>query len=135
MGLESWRRSFVRQQVLLDHLEKRRLFGLPARVGVPGRGPCACGCLHNGGLTASDRLLLPRLPVPLEHVEPVILFLREQKVLLDSDLAALYGVPVKALNQAVKRNLARLPEDFMFQLTLEEARRSRSQSVTLKSLD
>jgi hypothetical protein len=86
-------------------------------------------------LTASDRLLLPRLPVPLEHVEPVILFLREQKVLLDSDLAALYGVPVKALNQAVKRNLARLPEDFMFQLTLEEARRSRSQSVTLKSLD
>jgi hypothetical protein len=61
--------------------------------------------------------------VPLEHVERVILFLREQKVLLDSDLAALYGVPVKALNQAVKRNLARLPEDFMFQLTLEEARR------------
>jgi hypothetical protein len=86
-------------------------------------------------LSASDCLLLPRLPAPLEHVEPVILFLREQKVLLDSDLAALYGVPVKALNQAVKRNLARLPEDFMFQLTLEEARRSRSQSVTLKSLD
>ncbi|HJX62832.1 MAG TPA: ORF6N domain-containing protein [Polyangia bacterium] len=72
--------------------------------------------------------------VPLEHVERVILVLRGQKVLLDSDLAALYGVPVKALNQAVKRNLARFPEDFMFQLTLEEVRRSRSQSVTLKSL-
>jgi hypothetical protein len=55
--------------------------------------------------------------------------------LLDSDLAALYGVPVKVLNQAVKRNLGRFPEDFMFHLTLEEARRSRSQSVTLKSLD
>ena len=70
--------------------------------------------------------------VPLEHVERVILVLRGQKVMLDSDLAELYGVPVKVLNQAVKRNLGRFPEDFMFQLTLDEARLSRSQIVTLK---
>ena len=79
--------------------------------------------------------MVEKILVPAERIEHAILVLRGQKVLLDSDLAALYGVPVKALNQAVKRNLARLPEDFMFQLTLEEARRSRSQSVTLKSLD
>jgi hypothetical protein len=54
-------------------------------------------------------------------------------VLLDRDLAALYGVQVKALNQAVKRNLERFPEDFMFQLTSEEARFSGSQSVTLRT--
>jgi len=51
--------------------------------------------------------------------------------MLDADLAALYGVPAKALNQAVKRNLERFPSDFMFRLTQEEAERSRSQIVTL----
>jgi len=51
--------------------------------------------------------------------------------LLDRDLATLYQVDVKVLNQAVKRNLERFPDDFMFQLTLDEAQRSRSQSVTL----
>jgi ORF6N domain len=59
--------------------------------------------------------------VPAERIEPRILALRAQKVMLDADLAALYGVPTKALNQAVKRNRARFPEDFMFQLTWEEA--------------
>jgi hypothetical protein len=54
-------------------------------------------------------------------------------VLLDCDLAPLYGVPVKVLNQAVKRNIQRFPADFMFQLTPEEAVRSRSQSVTLNT--
>jgi hypothetical protein len=52
---------------------------------------------------------------------------------LDADLAALYEVDVKVLNQAVKRNLNRFPEDFMFQLTAEEAERLRSQIVTLET--
>jgi hypothetical protein len=71
-------------------------------------------------------------PTPL--IESRILLIRGQKVLLDADLSELYGVPVKALNQAVKRNLLRFPEDFMFQLTLEEGRQVeclRSQIVTL----
>lgn len=65
-------------------------------------------------------------------VEDAILAIRGQKVLLDADLAPMYGVSVKALNQAVKRNLARFPADFMFELTLEEAKSLRSQFVTSK---
>jgi hypothetical protein len=57
---------------------------------------------------------------------------RGEKVMLDSDLAVLYGVPTKALNQAVKRNRERFPGDFMFQLTWDEAAALWSQSVTLK---
>jgi hypothetical protein len=53
-------------------------------------------------------------------LESLILSLRHQKVILDADLAGLYGVPTKALNQALKRNLERFPEDFCFQLTLAE---------------
>jgi hypothetical protein len=59
-----------------------------------------------------------------------ILTLREQRVMLDADLADLYGVATKVLVQAVKRNLARFPQDFMFQLTGEEFAALRSQSVT-----
>jgi predicted transcriptional regulator len=61
-------------------------------------------------MTDPDILLLPR-------IEHQILVIRGQKVMVDADLAALYGVPTKALNQAVKRNSARFPSDFMFQLT------------------
>jgi hypothetical protein len=61
----------------------------------------------------------------------VILSLRGQRVILDADLATLYGVETRALVQAVRRNLARFPRDFMFQLTVDEARHSRSQSVIL----
>ena len=57
--------------------------------------------------------------------------IRGHKVLLASDLAALYGVPTKALIQAVKRNLERFPADFAFQLTEQEVRALRSQIVTL----
>lgn len=71
--------------------------------------------------------------VPAERIVQRIVVLRHQKVMLDSDLAALYGVPAKVLNQAVKRNAARFPSDFMFQLTWEEHQALRSQSVTLKS--
>ena len=68
--------------------------------------------------------------LPLETITHRILLLREHKVLLDADLAALYGVETKVLLQAVKRNLERFPEDFMFQLTEEEWAVLRSQSVT-----
>ena len=69
------------------------------------------------------------IPKP-ENVAPLVRTIRGEKVLLDSDLAALYGVGTKVLNQAVKRNLARFPADFMFQLTTEEWDASRSQVVT-----
>lgn len=62
-----------------------------------------------------------------------ILTLREQRVMLDSDLAELYGVETKVLVQAVKRNLDRFPADFMFQLSTEEFAILRSQSVTSSS--
>ena len=67
------------------------------------------------------------------NIESLICVIRGQQVMLDSDLAMLYGVETKALNQAVKRNINRFPEDFMFQLTKEEASRSRSQIVTLNN--
>jgi hypothetical protein len=71
--------------------------------------------------------------IPFEHIEHSILIIRGQKVMLDSDLAALYGVETKIFNQAVKRNIKRFPPDFMFQLTKEEAENLhlRSQIVTL----
>lgn len=72
--------------------------------------------------------------VPAEVIEQRIRFLRGQKVVIDMDLASLYQVPTKALNQAVKRNLDRFPEDFMFQLTRAEAAALRSQIVTLNSV-
>ena len=58
--------------------------------------------------------------VPAERIEQSILLIRGQKVMLDADLAALYEVPTKALNQAVKRNERRFPPDFMFQLNKKE---------------
>jgi len=58
--------------------------------------------------------------VPVERVERTILLVRGQKVILDADLAKLYGVTTKRLNQQVKRNSARFPEDFMFKLTQKE---------------
>ena len=65
------------------------------------------------------------------NIESLIRIIRGQQVMLDSDLAMLYGVETKALNQAVKRNNNRFPEDFMFQLTKDEAFCLRSQIVTL----
>jgi hypothetical protein len=62
-------------------------------------------------------------------IQSRILALREQRVMLDADLAQLYGVETRVLVQAVKRNLARFPEDFMFQLSAEEFANLRSQSV------
>lgn len=68
-----------------------------------------------------------QLPVPVEMIERRIYFVRDQKVMLDRDLAELYGVPTGSINRAVKRNADRFPEDFMFQLTEEEAESLRCQ--------
>lgn len=70
--------------------------------------------------------------IPVERIEHAILMVRGYRVMLDADLAALYEVKIKALNQAVRRNIGRFPGDFMFQLTEEEDVRLRSQIVTLK---
>jgi hypothetical protein len=69
--------------------------------------------------------------VPLQQIEQAIYLIRGLRVMLDTDLAAFYGVPVRALNQAVKRNAARFPGDFVFQVTQTEAASLRSQIVTL----
>lgn len=68
--------------------------------------------------------------VPIERVEQHILLIRGHKVMLDRDLADLYEVETKAMNRAVQRNLARFPEDFMFQLTPDEFADLRRQSGT-----
>ena len=69
------------------------------------------------------------IPKP-ENLAKLVFLVRGEKVLLDADLANLYDVATKVLNQAVKRNLDRFPEDFMFQLTPEEWEGMRSQIVT-----
>lgn len=68
--------------------------------------------------------------LPVERIESVILFVRGEKIILDADIAALYGVETKILIQAVKRNQGRFPQDFMFRLTSEEAKRLRFQIGT-----
>ena len=68
--------------------------------------------------------------IPVEHIECAIRLIRGEKVILDTDLATLYGVETRVLVQAVKRNLERFPPDFMFQLSSEEFTVLRSQTVT-----
>ena len=70
--------------------------------------------------------------IPAERIEKAILLIRGQKVMLDRGLAKLYGVTTSNLNKAVKRNRGRFPEDFMFQLTKDEADGLRFQIGTLK---
>jgi ORF6N domain len=69
-----------------------------------------------------------RLAIVPAHVERTIVLLRGERVILDADLATLYGVETRSLVQAVKRNLQRFPGDFMFQLTADEAAHLRSQT-------
>jgi len=83
-------------------------------------------------MNPNARRLVPSHEILEESILSKIYLVRGRKVMLDSDLAKLYGVEVKALVQAVKRNPDRFPKDFMFRLTWGEARNSRSQSVTLK---
>jgi len=89
----------------------------------------------------NDKMATVGSLIPVERIERSILLIRGQKVMLDRDLAYLYGVPTKVLNQTVKRHIDRFPDDFMFQLTMEEARvwweqvravHLRSQIVTLE---
>jgi len=70
---------------------------------------------------------------PVEQIESRIILVRGQRVILDEDLAELYGVEVKALNQAVRRNIERFPADFLIQLADSDALSLRSQIVTLKT--
>ena len=82
--------------------------------------------IHSSSLSGgNDSGLMP--------IENLIHIVRGQQTMLDSDLAKLYGVETRALNQAVKRNIERFPEDFMFQLTKEEAGDLRSQIATSSS--
>ena len=62
--------------------------------------------------------------VVVDNIESLIKVIREQQVMLDKDLATLYGVETRTLNQAVKRNIQRFPSDFRFQLTMEECSKS-----------
>ena len=73
---------------------------------------------------------LAQISTPDEVVMNKIYVIREQKVMLDRDLAELYGVETKVLKQAVRRNITRFPEDFMFEMTKEELENWRSQFVT-----
>lgn len=70
--------------------------------------------------------------LPIERITSKIFFLRGEKVLIDNDLAELYGVETKRLKEAVNRNITRFPEDFMFQLTRDEYNSLRSQFASLK---
>jgi hypothetical protein len=73
--------------------------------------------------------------IPASDISRLIYSIRDQRVILDADLAGLYGVPTKRLNEQVKRNASRFPHDFLFRLTSDEAercQRSRSQFATLK---
>jgi len=71
--------------------------------------------------------------VPVERVEKTILLIRGERVILDADLAQLYGVETRALIQALKRNKKRFPTDFLFQMTKTEFDRLRSQIVISKA--
>jgi len=98
-------------------------------------------CFYDIIAAKVDQVNVARLPqvigmvnkkslIPVDRIEKAILLIRGQKVMLDADLAELYGVETKVLVQAVKRNLERFPEDFMFQLSQEEFAILRSQIVT-----
>jgi phage regulator Rha-like protein len=76
------------------------------------------------------RLKMPKIAIE-EVIATRIIEIRGKKVMLDKDLASLYRVKVKVLNQSIKRNIKRFPKDFMFQLSWDEAQFSRSQNVTL----
>lgn len=73
------------------------------------------------------------ISVPTERIERSILLIHGQKVMLDRDLAELYGVETRVLNQAVRRNVRRFPPDFMFQMSREEFAQWKSQIVMSKS--
>jgi hypothetical protein len=83
-------------------------------------------------MVIKKRSVASELLVPVEMIERRLYLVREQKVMLDSELAELYQVPTKVFNQAVRRNRTRFPKDFMFQLSRDEDESLRSQIVTSK---
>src|SRR5207245_4640362 len=82
---------------------------------------------------AEDSRLSETSLIPIERIEKAIYLIRGEKVMLDRDLAALYGVATKVLKQAVRRNIDRFPSDFMFVLNPTEFQNLRSQFVTSKA--
>jgi hypothetical protein len=76
--------------------------------------------------------MMPTTSVTIERIEKLIFLIRGNKVILDSDLAQMYGVETKQLKRAVRRNSKRFPQDFMLELTKEEYDSLRSQFGTLK---
>ena len=78
-------------------------------------------------------MVASRSIISAERIEKAIFLIRGQKVMLDQDLADLYGVATRVLVQALKRNIERFPSDFMFQLTGQEFKDLRSQTVTSSS--
>ena len=105
----------------------RKKKGVPQRdIGIVVYARIAFFCFY----TTIERKIMENILEPI-RIESLIYEIRGQKVMLDRDLAKLYGVETKVLNQAVKRNLKRFPEDFMFRLTNEEC--LRSQFVTLNT--
>ena len=80
----------------------------------------------------TKKLTISSLTVSVQLIERRIYLIRGQKVMIDEDLAELYGVPTKQLNQQVSRNKRRFPSDFVFRLTKEEAEALRSQIATSK---
>jgi hypothetical protein len=91
------------------------------------------GSMHPMHACLPDQGFMKASLVSAAHIERAILIVRGHKVLLDADLAALYEVQTRVLVQAVKRNLERFPDDFMFQLDPAEVEALRSQSVTSKN--
>jgi hypothetical protein len=85
------------------------------------------------GSDSNEREDLHSSIVPAERIEQVILLIRGEKVILDIDLAGLYGVEVKRLNEQIRRNLGRFPPDFLFQLSQEEYSNLKSHFATSRS--
>ena len=87
---------------------------------------------HFGTSNEETNRMAEEMRIPAEIIEKRILLIRGQKLLLESDLAILYEISVKRLNEQVRRNSARFPADFMFQLTADEFQVLRLQYATLK---
>ena len=101
--------------------------GEGATIGRPRGRPYLTFLTFIGVLTLNNTIL-----IPIERIQNAIYLIRGEKVMLDRDLAALYGVATKVLKQAVRRNIARFPGDFMFVLSRAEFQNWRSQFVTSK---
>jgi hypothetical protein len=91
---------------------------------------CKCSRAYSARRAADTTVASVKAPVPTEDITRAILVLRGHRVLLDTELAALYGVTTKRFNEQVRRNAKRFPADFMFQLTAQEAAALRSQIAT-----